>query len=312
MAAVPSSVQRCALCKGADALVELPSCGHTYHPRCVYAWPITICQVCHAPTTDVRLLRRTSSEAAPPPQPRRVWHACEKEYCDILLALFLEGSLPIGKGMHLRPMLAALLHCNPMRITKKFKQSNQLGKQAYAYHATDSHSYKRHVQTQRHLTTLRDAFYWQVQAHGGGHHVVDAMRHAELQFWLGQLHPFCKYIGQVLEPPKDVVYKAPATSSDDALRPSTFESPALPASSKASPDTSFTDNDDLRVESPVHVEHAAEARNPQLQLEWEDVEIVSGPWAEARAEECSLGFIIDENGLVQFESMYVDDSVWSQ
>ncbi|EQC33910.1 hypothetical protein SDRG_08590 [Saprolegnia diclina VS20] len=299
-----ASVLRCSLCKGADALVELTSCGHSFHPRCIHTWPILACQVCHAPSPALRVLRAKASTATSALPPRRTWFDSEKEYCDALLALFHEGSLPLARGVHLRPTLATLLHCNPMRITKKFKQHQQLGKQLYAYNAAPTgltHAYKRHTSTQKHVTMLRDAFYWQIQAHGGGRGVVDAMRHAEAQFWLDQLVPFCKLVGQPIEP------------RDDALPPLTPDNN----------DKIHTEDDDdrvkteLRAESPAHVEHAADAPAKSLsQLQWNDIEIVHsdvayGPWESGDPEQCSLGFIIDEDGLVQFESMYVDDSVWS-
>ncbi|KDO28587.1 hypothetical protein SPRG_06443 [Saprolegnia parasitica CBS 223.65] len=306
-----ASVLRCTLCKGADALLELTPCGHTFHPRCIHTWPIVACQVCHAPSPAVRVVRMKGGPSGTALPPRRTWFDSEKEYCDVLLALFHEGSLPLVKGVHLRPTLATLLHCNPMRITKKFKQHAQLGKQLYAYNNASptslTHAYKRHVQTQKNVTMLRDAFYWQIQAHGGGRAVVEAMRHAEAQFWRDQLVPFCKLMGQPIlsiDDDDDAVETAPheMTVTDD--------------------ETNEQDNDDrvkteLRAESPAHVEHAADAPLQNLsQLQWTDIEIVHsevayGPWASGDPEQCSLGFIIDEDGLVQFESMYVDDSVWS-
>ncbi|OQS02230.1 hypothetical protein THRCLA_05378 [Thraustotheca clavata] len=301
------SVQRCALCKGTDALLEITSCGHTFHPRCVYSWPIETCQVCHVPANQIKMCRTLESVESQA-MTRRIWHECEKDYCDALLVLFQDGTLPLDRGMNLRPMLATLLHCNPMRITKKYKQANQLGKQTYLYNPVNArnYTYKRHATTQKHVTMLRDAFYWQVQARGSGRHVVDKMRDSEAQFWLNQLVKFCKFIGQSLEEPTanniEKHYDTATTEKHQKIK----ESEAL--NQEMTPSTPKN----AIIDSPVHVEHTAEST---CQLNWDEVvksEIEYGPFGDTKPEECSLGFIIDENGLVQFESMYVDETVWSQ
>ncbi|RHY33284.1 hypothetical protein DYB32_001746 [Aphanomyces invadans] len=128
---------------------------------------------------------------------RRNWGDAEHEYCLLLMELFKEGCLPLKQGMHLRQTLAMLLNCNPMRITKKFKQQDTLGKQTYVYHPTpNGANYKRHVQRQKQITTLRDAFYWQLKLHSG--QPMEAMREAETEFWIKHLVGFGAMIGQAM------------------------------------------------------------------------------------------------------------------
>lgn len=59
------------------------------------------------------------------------WTPEEEEYVECLIAEFRSGQLPLAEGTSLRIFLSKMLNCNPMRISKKFVNSNYNGKQLY-------------------------------------------------------------------------------------------------------------------------------------------------------------------------------------
>jgi len=52
-------------------------------------------------------------------------------YVNRLIAEFQSGQLPVTGTTTLRTFLARLLHCDPMRISKKFARQHRIGKQVY-------------------------------------------------------------------------------------------------------------------------------------------------------------------------------------
>ncbi|CAK4724154.1 hypothetical protein LEN26_015497 [Aphanomyces euteiches] len=288
-----SSPRRCVVCKGMDAIVLLEACGHAFHSRCIFEWPIQACEVCQTPCDSIALVGRCRAFPSSPPRAapgtaaatRRSWDEAEREYCMLLMDLFKEGSLPLKSGMHLRQTLAMLLNCNPMRITKKFKQQDQLGKQTYSYHPTPAGAnYKRHVQRQKQLTMLRDSFYWQLKMQGGN--AMEMIREAEVDFWLSQIVSFASAVGQSVS----------ATS---------MPMPTTPPPVKFDP-----------TESPLTVECYVEQYMPCLsQMDWEIMEELKLqntdplPWS-GQLDDLSIS-VIDDDGCLLLEKMTVDESIWS-
>mmetsp|Transcript_32482 Transcript_32482/g.30962 ORF Transcript_32482/g.30962 Transcript_32482/m.30962 type:complete len:459 (-) Transcript_32482:267-1643(-) len=59
------------------------------------------------------------------------WTTEEEDYANKIISLFNRGLLPIGAGITLRSYLSDKLHCDPMRITKKFAGASCIGKQVF-------------------------------------------------------------------------------------------------------------------------------------------------------------------------------------
>lgn len=60
------------------------------------------------------------------------WTTEEAHYAEQLIVFFKERLLQVSKGTMLRMFLSEKLHCEPMRITKKFSGKNSIGKQVYS------------------------------------------------------------------------------------------------------------------------------------------------------------------------------------
>ena len=58
-------------------------------------------------------------------------------YAMRLIAEFKAGLLPLTDGTTLRTFLSKLLHCDPMRISKKFVGANCIGKQVFRRRQAD-------------------------------------------------------------------------------------------------------------------------------------------------------------------------------
>jgi hypothetical protein len=59
---------------------------------------------------------------------RGKWTPEEESYANRLIEEFKAGMLPIADGTTLRTFLSKLLHCDPMRISKKYVGNNCIGK----------------------------------------------------------------------------------------------------------------------------------------------------------------------------------------
>jgi len=68
---------------------------------------------------------------------RGKWTPEEEAYANRLIEEFKAGLLPIAEGTTLRTFLSKVLHCDPMRISKKFVGSNCIGKQVYRQRRQD-------------------------------------------------------------------------------------------------------------------------------------------------------------------------------
>ena len=123
----PSS-QPCDLCNYDDPILQVKECGHTFHSRCVNAWPLTACPVCEKPVVKLTVVNvemeiKTEQRAGK-------WTKQEEDFVQAVIKAFEDGAFPLANGTPVRLLLAKLLNCSPMRLSKKF-QKNALGKRTY-------------------------------------------------------------------------------------------------------------------------------------------------------------------------------------
>mmetsp|Transcript_32843 Transcript_32843/g.96850 ORF Transcript_32843/g.96850 Transcript_32843/m.96850 type:complete len:495 (+) Transcript_32843:380-1864(+) len=72
-----------------------------------------------------------SATASITPLRRGKWTVEEEEYAALVIQMFNAGYLPAPAGTTLRAYLSDKLHCDPMRITKKFTGSSCIGKRVF-------------------------------------------------------------------------------------------------------------------------------------------------------------------------------------
>jgi hypothetical protein len=167
----PAALVFCSFCHIRRADVRLP-CGHTFHGRCFYVFPLTECPLCHSNC------EREAGVMVLPPEPfspgsqatldlaakddesmRRMgrWGEHETRYAEHLVEDFEAGVLAQGDGAKLGAMLCNLLNCSATRLSKKLK----VGKK-YFYHVRDRPQGPQHVgahfQRQRMLSDLEERF----------------------------------------------------------------------------------------------------------------------------------------------------------
>ena len=65
------------------------------------------------------------------PLRRGKWTSEEEEYVGRIISDFSTGLLPVAAGTTLRSYLSDKLHCDPMRITKKFTGASSIGKRVF-------------------------------------------------------------------------------------------------------------------------------------------------------------------------------------
>lgn len=111
------SSTRCEACKSCGAVLELDGCGHRFHPRCIFTWPATHCEVCDEPVCAMLVFRET--RGLPNSGARKgKWSVDEHKYADMVMKQFQVGALPLADGLHLRVFMANMLQCDPLRVTK--------------------------------------------------------------------------------------------------------------------------------------------------------------------------------------------------
>eukprot|EP00602_Paraphysomonas_sp_CaronLab_P012719 CAMPEP_0185038102 /NCGR_PEP_ID=MMETSP1103-20130426/33334_1 /TAXON_ID=36769 /ORGANISM="Paraphysomonas bandaiensis, Strain Caron Lab Isolate" /LENGTH=670 /DNA_ID=CAMNT_0027576379 /DNA_START=87 /DNA_END=2099 /DNA_ORIENTATION=- len=86
---------------------------------------------------------------------RGKWSPEEEAYANRLIEEFKSGLLPIADGVTLRTFLSKVLHCDPMRISKKFVGNNCIGKQVYRQRHCDMNQISEEV-LERNRLELRE------------------------------------------------------------------------------------------------------------------------------------------------------------
>ncbi|TMW61531.1 hypothetical protein Poli38472_012722 [Pythium oligandrum] len=107
------------------------------------------------------------------PLRRGKWTRAEEEYVAATIRYFVDGSLDLQDGTKLRGYLAQLLHCDPMRISKKLvagtvfvdiRVDPKMGRRAYcAALGSENTVDERRKHAQEHLGLLREAFIWSIE-----------------------------------------------------------------------------------------------------------------------------------------------------
>lgn len=192
----------CDLCQGPCSIIYLPKCGHRFHTRCVSQYPVKSCPSCKVDTEKVALIHPVSNEE--PVLRNGKWTPEEELYVQCVIKEFLAGCLPVGQGTPVRLVLARLLNCSPMRLSKKF-QRKALGKHTYNIpkSRTITFPHEQHVERMRTLSKLETQFYHQVvlikKAEAKGDDDRDELKaliQAATGFWTTQFVKFSMKIGQ--------------------------------------------------------------------------------------------------------------------
>ncbi|KAG7392144.1 hypothetical protein PHYPSEUDO_001867 [Phytophthora pseudosyringae] len=190
---------RCEACKSCGAILELDGCGHRFHPRCIFAWPATHCEVCAEPVGNVLVFRESKNR--PNSSARKgKWSIDEHKYANLLMKQFQLGALPLADGLHLRVFMASMLQCDPLRVTKKYA-GQAIGKQNFSFQRDKSYCYNLHVKLQKQLSNLRNHYYWHVQyrCKFGPNLNIQELKAAEADYWIREFCKFAKKIGQKVE-----------------------------------------------------------------------------------------------------------------
>lgn len=242
-ATAADSSTRCDGCRSCGAILELDGCGHRFHPRCVFTWPLTACEVCATPVDTVRVFREFKS--APNSMARKgKWSVDEHKYANMMMKQFQLGALPLVDGLHLRGFISSLLQCDPLRVTKKYA-GHAIGKQNFFYQYRKNYCYNMHIKLQKRVSSLRNHFYWHIQyrCKFGQTLNIQELKAAESDYWIREFLRFAKKIGQAVEFSANPVpcSPAPATGSRPAVHehheheqtllsemPASFSAPSSP------------------------------------------------------------------------------------
>ncbi|KAF1777873.1 Zinc finger, RING/FYVE/PHD-type [Phytophthora cactorum] len=217
---------RCEACKSCGAILELDGCGHRFHPRCIFAWPATHCEVCDEPVGNVLVFRESKNRSNSSVRKGK-WSIDEHKYANLLMKQFKLGALPLADGLHLRVFMANMLQCDPLRVTKKYT-GQAIGKQNFFYQREKNYCYNLHVKLQKQLSNLRNHYYWHVQyrCKFGPNLNIQELKAAEADYWIREFCKFAKKIGQKVE--------FTTVSAAGAEAPSNSRNAATPNQSAAS------------------------------------------------------------------------------
>jgi hypothetical protein len=209
---------RCDGCKSCGAILELDGCGHRFHPRCIFSWPLTQCEQCAAPVTRVKVFREFRN--SPNSMVRKgKWSVDEHKYANMMMKQFQAGALPLVDGLHLRGFIASLLQCDPLRVTKKYA-GQSIGKQNFFYQQHKGYCYNLHIKLQKRVSSLRNHFYWHIQyrCKFGFALRIQELKAAEVDYWVREFLRFADKIGQKVE----------MAASPSALPASPLSAPSTP------------------------------------------------------------------------------------
>lgn len=205
---------RCDACTSCGAVLELDGCGHRFHPRCIYAWPATHCEVCDEPVAAVLVFREIKTLQNSGVRKGK-WSIDEHKYANMMMKQFQLGALPLADGLHLRVFMANMLQCDPLRVTKKYV-GQAIGKQNFFYQHQKSYCYNLHVKLQKQLSNLRNHYYWHIQyrCKFGPNLNIQELKAAEAEYWIREFYKFAKKIGQKVGFTAVSTTAATASSSD--------------------------------------------------------------------------------------------------
>ncbi|KAF4038074.1 hypothetical protein GN244_ATG09848 [Phytophthora infestans] len=205
----PMPMERmCDVCQYPDPVLVAPNCNHTFHSRCVHVWPMDACPACAAPLDQVAIL--PSINMMMPLEPRSgKWTRPEEKFIDGILREFDRQALPLAHGTPIRLVLAKMLNCSTMRLSKKF-QKNALGKRTFRVTKPGKGDKALqfdpmdHARRQRELSNLEqifrqelvDQFRRENNTDDGALVETQNLRLAVQQFWVSNFLKFAVLVGQ--------------------------------------------------------------------------------------------------------------------
>lgn len=161
---------QCSYCSSLTAHIVLFPCGHPFHIRCLYPWPIRACLKCNITVEAIRLISphcylRTLNISHSNVEISQYfgmqrsgrWCAEEISYISSLRDAFCSGILPLSSDSRLPAFLAHMLQCSSKRLRGKIKTGKQVyhSKQlSQITHAELSQIYRSFMQ----ISDLEDKF----------------------------------------------------------------------------------------------------------------------------------------------------------
>ncbi|KAG7380402.1 hypothetical protein PHYPSEUDO_007257 [Phytophthora pseudosyringae] len=205
----PMPMERmCDVCQYPDPVLVAPNCNHTFHSRCAHVWPLDACPACAAPLDQVAISPTISMMVRPEPRSGK-WTRPEEKFIDGILREFDRQALPLAHGTPIRLVLAKMLNCSTMRLSKKF-QKNALGKRTFRV-TKPAKGEKAlqfdpmdHSRRQRELSRLEqifrqelvDQFRRENNTDEGALIETQNLRLAVQQFWVSNFLKFAVLVGQ--------------------------------------------------------------------------------------------------------------------
>ncbi|OQR97375.1 hypothetical protein THRCLA_06997 [Thraustotheca clavata] len=204
-----SSQPTCDVCKYPDPILYVPECGHTFHSRCVGVWPMLTCPYCQGNVAKVAVVQVDMTSK--PTQRSGKWTKQEEKFVTMIVDEFDHGTFPLANGTPVRLVLAKLLNCSPMRLSKKF-QKNALGKRTYRVPKTSNNGFRICFDTESHqarqieFSAAESAFRQEVvmlqrkdNARQDGFLELHDLRLAVIQFWVSNFLKFAMSVGQQVD-----------------------------------------------------------------------------------------------------------------
>ncbi|RHY05259.1 hypothetical protein DYB36_006633 [Aphanomyces astaci] len=268
MSPLASSSIVCDLCKHLDPILYIPECGHTFHSRCVGEWPMVTCPTCRGSVPKVAVVHVDMHTKAAPRSGK--WTKQEEKFVTLIVDEFDHGTFPLANGTPVRLVLAKLLNCSPMRLSKKF-QKNALGKRTYrvpkSSHAAPNGSRicfdaATHQARQIEFSASEHAFREEVvllqrkDNKMDGHIEVRDLRLAVVQFWVSNFLKFALSVGQQVDG-LDTTEPKKKKQAMQKLRDGMFDQ-VLSWAAAAASDKTRTDDDDQaagtsrQLQPPAH------------------------------------------------------------
>ncbi|OQR92417.1 hypothetical protein ACHHYP_03723 [Achlya hypogyna] len=199
----------CDVCKYPDPILFVPECGHTFHSRCVGIWPMLTCPYCQGDVAKVAVVQVDMTSK--PTQRSGKWTKQEEKFVNMIVDEFDHGTFPLANGTPVRLVLAKLLNCSPMRLSKKF-QKNALGKRTYRVPKTSNNGFRICFDTESHqarqieFSAAESAFRQEVvmlqrkdNARQDGFLELHDLRLAVIQFWVSNFLKFAMSVGQQVD-----------------------------------------------------------------------------------------------------------------
>jgi hypothetical protein len=129
----------CSYCAASTAHLVLFPCGHPFHVRCLFPWPIRSCLKCNVPVEAIRLISpqcylRSSTITQPNVEILQYfglqragrWFPEELTYISLLRDGFCSGILPLSSDTRLPNFLSHNLQCSSKRLRGKIKTGKQV------------------------------------------------------------------------------------------------------------------------------------------------------------------------------------------